>query len=145
MRISPLASLESYEAFIYGIRNRFPSVEVSTLVVIRQGKTFGKVQGSLLFLGGRVEVRVLQIVNCALKQIIWYSYGVWIDGELAYWYDPQPHPDDPTLASTHPHHKHVQPDIKRHRIPPPGLSFDQPNLPFLIGEFEALLPALMRK
>jgi hypothetical protein len=37
-------------------------------------------------------------------------------------------------ASTDPHHKHVPPDIKRHRIPAPGLSFEQPNLPFLIAE-----------
>lgn len=53
-----------------------------------------------------------------------------------YWYDPQPHPNDPALASTHPHHKHIPPEIKRHRIPAPGLGFDQPNLPFLIEEIE---------
>jgi hypothetical protein len=40
------------------------------------------------------------------------------------------------LASAHPHHKHVPPDIKRHRIPAPGLSFTRPNLPFLIEEIE---------
>jgi hypothetical protein len=49
-------------------------------------------------------------------------------------YDPQPHPDDPNLASTHPHHKHIPPDIKRHRVPAPDISFQQPNLPFLIEE-----------
>jgi len=52
------------------------------------------------------------------------------------WYDPQPHPNDPTLASTAPHHKHVPPDIKHHRIPAPGLSFGSPNLPLLIEEIE---------
>lgn len=55
------------------------------------------------------------------------------------WYDPQPHPNDPSLASTHPHHKHVPPDIKHNRIPAPGLSFDRPNLPYLIAEIETLL------
>jgi hypothetical protein len=40
------------------------------------------------------------------------------------------------LASAHPHHKHVPPDIKRHRISAPGLSFIRPNLPFLIEEIE---------
>lgn len=59
--------------------------------------------------------------------------------EHFYWYDPQPHPDDPTLAANHPHHKHVPPDIKHNRIPAPGLSFEQPNLPFLIREIEGLL------
>ncbi len=37
---------------------------------------------------------------------------------------------------THPHHKHIPPDIKHNRVPAPGLSFTQPNLPFLIEEIE---------
>ena len=41
--------------------------------------------------------------------------------------------------STHPHHKHIPPDIKHNRIPAPGLSFDEPNLPFLIREVEGLI------
>lgn len=45
-------------------------------------------------------------------------------------------PHIPELASTHPHHKHIQPNIKHNRVPAPGLSFDQPNLPFLIQEIE---------
>lgn len=39
-----------------------------------------------------------------------------------------------TLASTHPHHKHIPPDTKHHRVLAPGLRFDQPNLPILIEE-----------
>ena len=76
-----------------------------------------------------------------------YGYEVWQRGRKLWWYDPQPHPDDPTLASTHPHHKHVDPDlsadseqnIKHNRIPAPGLSFDMPNLPFLIEEIQRAL------
>jgi hypothetical protein len=30
----------------------------------------------------------------------------------------------------------VPPDIKRHRIPAPGIAFDHPNLPALIEEIE---------
>jgi hypothetical protein len=56
-----------------------------------------------------------------------------------YWYDSFPHPNDPGLASTDPHHKHVPPDIKRHRVPAPDLSFTRPNLPFLIQEVRQLL------
>jgi len=59
-------------------------------------------------------------------------------GDELYWYDPQPHPDDPSLANTFPHHKHIPPNIKRHRIPAPGLSFSQPNVPFLIREIEEM-------
>jgi hypothetical protein len=55
------------------------------------------------------------------------------------WYDSQPHPSDPSLAATDPHHKHVPPDIKNHRLPAPELSFTRPNLPFLIQEIEQML------
>jgi len=56
-------------------------------------------------------------------------------------YDSQPHPADSALASTDPHHKHVPPDIKHHRVPAPGLSFNRPNLPLLVQEIERdLLP-----
>ena len=65
-----------------------------------------------------------------------YSYEAWRGGEKVYWYDSQPHPDDPTLASSHPHHKHVPPDIKHHRIPAPDLAFSEPNLSVLIQEIE---------
>ena len=40
---------------------------------------------------------------------------------------------------TLPHHKHILPDIKHHRIPAPDMSFTQPNLPALIREIEELL------
>lgn len=43
-------------------------------------------------------------------------------------------PADPLLASTFPHHKHVHPDIKHHRVPAPGIGFTLTNLPFLIEE-----------
>ncbi len=55
------------------------------------------------------------------------------------WYDSQPHPNDPTLASTHIHHKHIPPDIKHNRIPAPIMSFTHPNLPELIFEIEQLI------
>jgi hypothetical protein len=47
-----------------------------------------------------------------------------------------PMTDDPSLASTDPHHKYVPPDIKHHRVPAPGLSFGRPNLPVLIEEIK---------
>ena len=65
-----------------------------------------------------------------------YSYEIRQAGEKLAWYDPFEHPHIPALASTHPHHKHIQPDIKHHRIPAPGISFEQPNLPYLIEEIE---------
>ncbi len=50
------------------------------------------------------------------------------------WYDPQPHPEDPNLAETFPHHKHVLPNIRKNRKPAPGISFGDLNLPTLIEE-----------
>src|SRR5262249_33932680 len=52
-------------------------------------------------------------------------------------YDSQPYPNDPVLQSTQPHHKHVPPDIKHHRLPAPELSFIRPNLPVLMREVES--------
>ena len=76
--------------------------------------------------GFRLRVREELDFDAAL--ITAYGYEVYRDDF--------PHLHDPTLAATHPHHKHVPPDIKHHRIPAPGLSFSQPNLPFIIEEIE---------
>jgi hypothetical protein len=67
------------------------------------------------------------------------NYEVWEGNSKRYWYDSQPHPNDPTLQSTHPHHKHVHPDIKHNRIPAPSMNFTQPNLPVLIQEIEEMM------
>ncbi|MBU0511504.1 MAG: hypothetical protein KKD28_01225 [Chloroflexi bacterium] len=64
------------------------------------------------------------------------GYEVYRGTEKLYWYDSWSHPDDPALAATNPHHKHVHPNIKRNRVPAPELSFTMPNLPFLIREIE---------
>jgi hypothetical protein len=63
--------------------------------------------------------------------IDFYGYEVWQDEEKLYWYDSQPHPDEQSLQSTHPHHKHIPPGIKHHRLPAPEMSFTHPNLPAL--------------
>jgi len=68
------------------------------------------------------------------------AYAQGEEPEKLCWYGCQPHPDDSTLRFSHPHHKHVQPDIKRHRLPAPQMSFVRPNLPELIAEVERLLP-----
>jgi hypothetical protein len=50
----------------------------------------------------------------------------------------------PILASTHPHHKHIPPDLKRNRIPAPDMSFEEPNLPTLIEEIEReIIPSFL--
>lgn len=135
-----LPPLSEYELLIYGLPDRYPSIRQSTLVVIRHGPTFAEVLGTVEF-EDDVTLTVWEDLDFARGAIQGYSYSVSQRGERLYWYDPQPHPNDPSLAGTFPHHKHTPPDIKRDRVPAPGIAFDQPNLPKLIEEIERdLLP-----
>jgi len=49
--------------------------------------------------------------------IISYGYEVYRSEVRLYWYDDFPHPEDPTLASTMPHHKHIPPDTNTIAFP----------------------------
>lgn len=138
--MNPLQSLHEYETFVYSLHQSFVAVVSSTLVVFQADDNFATVHGDLYFADGyRLLVRERLNVNRQPIIIVSYGYEVWRNAEKLYWYDSQPHPNNPALASTHPHHKHIPPDIKRNRIPAPGLSFTQPNLPFLIVEIEQTL------
>jgi hypothetical protein len=130
-------SLDDYEAFIYGLPQQYPSLAYSKLLVARRGVGTAVVSGDAFFSDGiRLSINEQLMFDDDVWRIVRYSYEVWRNAEKLYWYDPQPHPNDPTLVSTHPHHKHIPPDIKHHRVPAPGLSFIAPNLPFLIAEIE---------
>ncbi|MEA3308889.1 MAG: DUF6516 family protein, partial [Chloroflexota bacterium] len=99
-----------------------------------------RVAGELDFdLDIRLIVRERLVYHRLPVVIDWYGYEVWRGSEKLYWYDSQPHPNDPTLQSTPPHHKHIPPDIKHHRIPAPEMGFSHPNLPVIIHEIEALV------
>lgn len=131
-------SLRDYEDFIYTLPQRFPGIGMSTLVLAQRSRHYAELAGELVFATShRLIVYERLTWETGALIIEGYSYEVWLGSNRLYWYDSQPHPNDPDLASTHPHHKHVPPDIKHHRIPAPGLSFGQPNLPFLIREIEA--------
>ena len=136
----PLRTPEDYELFIYTLIERFPSIRRSTVTCVRRGASLARVAGELYF---DHEIRIVvreRILYHRLPVVIdWYGYEVWQGENKLYWYDSQPHPDDPSLQSTHPHHKHVLPDIKHNRVPAPGMSFTRPNLPVLIREVEALV------
>ncbi len=124
---------EEYEEFIYTIRERYPLIESSTLVVIMIASQKAEVVGELFF-EEEVRLEITEAISFDDQRIETYGYEVHRGEEKLYWYDSQPHPDDPTLASTHPHHKHIPPEIKHHRVPAPDMSFTEPNLPFLINE-----------
>ncbi len=140
--MNPFLSLPEYEQFDYTLQQQYPAVLRSTLTIARQGRGLARLTGELHFINGyRLVISEILTWDAGSLLIQHYGYEVWCAGDKRYWYDPQPHPDQPALASTHPHHKHIPPDIKHHRIPAPGLRFDGPNLPLLIEEVEHLLLA----
>ena len=156
----PLSSPEAYQAFIYTLTEFFSGIRRATLAYIPSGELFGRAEGMLVF-GQSVILCVQEYLNFELGVIEGYGYEVsrshtvpnisdWTPAaeyclarypskDKLYWYDSFPHPNDSSLAATDPHHKHVPPDIKHHRVPAPELSFTRPNLPFLIQEIEQLL------
>ena len=135
---NPLRTPEDYALFLYTLTDQFPSVRRSTVTFVRRGATLARIEGELTFDDGfRLVVRERITFDRLPVTIDWYGYEVWQGEEKLYWYDSQPHPNDPVLQSTHPHHKHVPPDIKHHRLPAPEMSFIRPNLPVLIREMES--------
>jgi hypothetical protein len=133
-------SLPDYELFIYSLQDRYPIIETTTLVVVRQASDVATIEGDLVFRKG-FRLRVMEVVRFDLDppRISSYGYEVWRGTEKLYWYDSQPHPNDPALAGSVPHHKHIPPDIKHHRVSAPHMSFADPNLPGLIAEIDQML------
>jgi hypothetical protein len=137
---NPLRTAEDYELFVYSLEDRFPAVTKSTVTFVRRGMSLARVAGEIFFEKDlRLVVRERILYNRLPVVIDWYGYEVWQGSEKLYWYDSQPHPHEPSLQSTHPHHKHIPPNIKHNRVPAPDMSFTQPNIPALIREIEQLI------
>ena len=137
MRESPLGSLLEYSRFIAESYDR-PTIERTTVAVWSTSPHTGMAEGEIFFSRG-FRLRMREELDFNAGMITSYGYEVYRHGERLYWYDDFPHSDDPRLASTFPHHKHVPPNIRRNRIPAPELSFTRPNLPALIREIEDLI------
>jgi hypothetical protein len=97
----------------------------------------GILEGEVFFLQG-IRLRLREELDFEAALITAYGYEVYRGDERLFWYDDFPHPNEAALASTFPHHKHMPPDIRNHRIPAPGMSFALPNLPRLVQEIEAI-------
>jgi hypothetical protein len=144
-----------YEQLIYTLPSQHRQIRLSTLVLAPPGLDTARLTG-LVALGNDLVLCVYELLDFQQGLIEAYRYEVtrcllpfdvtplppaaeycdirFNGKEKLYWYDSWPHPNDRLLARTHPHHKHIPPDIKHHRVPAPGLSFNRPNLPFLIAE-----------
>jgi hypothetical protein len=130
-----LKSLAAYSRLVAELFSG-PNVQVSTIAVWSDSPYTGIAEGEVVFANG-LRLRMREEVDFEAGLIVSYGYEVYRGSERLYWYDDFPHPNDPVLAATLPHHKHVPPDIKRNRIPAPNLSFERPNLPIIVQEIEA--------
>jgi hypothetical protein len=135
---APLDDVASYSAWVYALPERHPCVTGSTLVLAPIGATLAKLEGRIECAGG-LAIDVWELVDFAGHRIRTYSYEVLRLGEKIGWYDPWPHPEVPELASTFPHHKHVPPDLRHHRVPAPGISFQAPNLDVVLADVRRLI------
>ena len=129
----PIPNLQAYGELLYSLQECYSSIQHSTLVLITIGPTLAQVEGQVTFANGAV-LDVWELLDLEAGRILNYSYEVYRSDEKVLWYDPFEHAHTPELASTFPHHKHVLPDIRHNRVPAPGISFEEPNLPFLIDE-----------
>lgn len=137
MSDQPLKSLSDYSRFVAELLSH-PPVERSTVTVWSASPYTGVAEGEVFF-ANKLRLRIREELDFDVGLITAYGYEVYRETERLYWYDDFPHPNDPTLASTFPHHKHVPPNIKCNRIPAPQISFTDPNLPGLIEEIEVLI------
>jgi hypothetical protein len=128
---------EAYERFIYSLPAAHPEIQSSTLHIYTNSPTTCFVRGSIWFQSG-LELRVFEYLDFSDGELLDYYYAVLRGQERIRWYDPQPHPEIPGLASTFPHHRHELPTLKHNRHPAPGVSFQAPNLPALIADCVAL-------
>lgn len=122
-----------YETLLYSLAERYSEVVASTLRLYTNSATTAFVRGSVFFDSG-IEVRVFEYLDLTDGELLDYSYTVFRGEERIRWYDPQPHPENPALAETFPHHYHEPPDIKHNRQPAPGIISQAPNLPTLIAD-----------
>ena len=136
MTANPLKSLSDYSRFVTELLSQ-PNVQSSTVAVWSDSPYTSVAEGEVFFANG-LRLRMREEVDLDAGLIVSYGYEVYQGEERLYWYDDFPRPNDPALASTMPHHKHIPPDIKHHRIPSPNMSFERPNLPALIQEIEEL-------
>jgi len=58
----PLSSPRAYELYVYGLSERHPSIQRSTLVYIPSGALFGRVEG-MVFFEGQIVLCVQEFLN----------------------------------------------------------------------------------
>jgi hypothetical protein len=109
MSSSPLRSLAEYSRFVAELLDNL-RIERSTVRIWSDSPYTGIAEGEVFFRDG-LRLRMREEIDFAAGLIASYGYEVHRGEERLYWYDDFPHPNDPSLASTFPHHKHIPPNI----------------------------------
>jgi hypothetical protein len=120
-----LPSRPEYEALVYGLLDAYPEVIGSTLRLYSTSALTATVEGSLHLRNG-LELRIVEALDFKSGCIRRYSYTVYRSGEKIRWYDSEPHPEDPRLASTFPHHLHEPPDTSTGSVQTSSTTADLP-------------------
>jgi hypothetical protein len=134
----------AYESLVYGLVEQYEEIDSSTLRLYSTSALTAVVEGEIFFHNGLI-LRVLEVLDFKARQIQNYSYAVYRRDEKIRWYDPQPHPENPALAATFPHHYHDPPNIKHNRLPAPGISFEAANFATLIANCVELGKSFIEK
>ena len=98
--MNPFQSLRDYERFIYTLKQQFPLIQSSTLVVPTRGKRVAILQGELIFAQGyRIAIKERVSFDSDEVRIEFYGYELWHNAEKFAWYDAHPHPNDVYLST----------------------------------------------
>lgn len=130
---APLDDIASYSSFVYTLPERHRFIKNSTLTLAQIGATLAKLEGRIECQGG-LRLEVWELLDFSIKRIRTYSYEVYKGDLKISWYDSWEHPEIPALASTFPHHKHIQPNLRDNRVPIAGISFSEPNLDVVLED-----------
>ena len=86
--MNPFQSLRDYEILVYTLKQRFPSVQRSTLVVVQRGKRIATLQGEITFTQGyRITLKERLSLDEGPVVIEDYGYELWHEGDKIAWYD----------------------------------------------------------
>lgn len=81
--MSPFQSLRDYEEYIYTLKQRFPSIQRSTLVVTPCGKRVAILKGELTFdQGYRLTIGERLSLDTGGVEIEFYGYELWHNNEV---------------------------------------------------------------
>lgn len=91
-----------YEQLIYGMPDAYPNEVIGSTLRLYSTSAFTAIVEGKVKLSNGLVLKVLEALDFKMGRIRQYSYTVFRGEKRIRWYDPQPHPEDSTLAETFP-------------------------------------------